>query len=275
MTAPAELSGYVLGHDERELQRLTRQAALIEPITRGFLLEAGIVAGMTVLDVGTGVGDVAFLLAEMVGPTGSVVGVDRSPAAVAAALERGKARTVANVSFEVANLGQLTFDTGFDAVVGRYVLQFQPDPAAILGRLAACTRPGGIIAFHEIDWSDFRSWPQVAAWERVRKVITESLTAAGASARAGTELASVFADAGLGTPELRMAAIIGAGAGSRDVVERTVGVALTLLRSRAANGLPQAEDFDPETIADHVLRELTAAGSVAIGASEIAAWVHI
>ena len=270
-----EPSGYVLGHDAYELRRLARQAALIEPITRGFLREAGIETGMAVLDVGSGVGDVAFLVAEMVGETGSVVGVDRSPAAVATALERQNARGVGNVSFEVAELGELTFDAAFDAVVGRYVLQFQPDPAAVLSRLAACARTGGIIAFHEIDWSDFRSWPRVAVWERVGEVIAESLTAGGASTRAGTELASVFARAGLGTPQLRMAALIGAGAGAHDVVERTVGVALTLLQSRDANGLPPVEDFDPATIADHVLRELTVAGSVAIGASEIVAWAQI
>jgi SAM-dependent methyltransferase len=274
VAAPAESSGYVLGHDPHELQRLARQAALIAPITRGFLVEAGIQVGMTVLDVGTGVGDVAFLLAEMVGESGSVVGVDRSSVAVDAARERAKAHAVSNVSFEVAELGDVRFEPVFDAVVGRYVLQFQNDPPAVLSRVAACARPGGIIAFHEIDWSDFRSWPQVESWERVREVSTESLTAGGASTRAGTELASVFTDAGLGTPELRMAALIGAGAGSRDVVERMVGVAVTLLRSREANGLPPVEDFDPETLADRIVIDLTAAGSVAIGTTEIAAWTH-
>jgi SAM-dependent methyltransferase len=275
MGSPAEPSGYVLGHDANELQRLARQAACIEPITRVFLLEAGIEEGMAVLDVGTGVGDVAFLVAEMVGATGSVVGVDRSAAAVAVALERKKTRAAPNVSFEVADLGQLAFDSSFDAVVGRYVLQFQPDPAAVLARLAACARPGGIIAFHEIDWSDFRSYPQVAVWDRLHDVIIESLMAGGASTQAGTELASIFAKAGLGTPALRMAALIGAGTRSREVVERTVAVALTLLQSRHAHGLPPVKDFDPGTIADHVLSELIAAGSVAIGATEIAAWAQV
>jgi ubiquinone/menaquinone biosynthesis C-methylase UbiE len=76
---------YVLGHSGRELERLRRQAQLVNPITRQYLVEAGIEAGMHVLDVGSGAGDVAFLAAELVGPSGQVVGVDRSPDALALA----------------------------------------------------------------------------------------------------------------------------------------------------------------------------------------------
>src|SRR5690242_12558414 len=50
---------YVLGHTGRELDRLSTQARLLEPITRRWLHDAGIAPGMQVLDVGTGVGDVA------------------------------------------------------------------------------------------------------------------------------------------------------------------------------------------------------------------------
>lgn len=67
---------YVLGHTEAELKRLTTQARLIDPITRRFLVSAGVVPGMRVLDVGSGAGDLAILLAAMVGPEGEVVGSD-------------------------------------------------------------------------------------------------------------------------------------------------------------------------------------------------------
>jgi 2-polyprenyl-3-methyl-5-hydroxy-6-metoxy-1,4-benzoquinol methylase len=87
-------SGYILGHSEREIARLKAQAAELDPITRRFLLEAGIVPGMRVLDVGSGAGDVAFLAAELVGATGEVVGVDLAPAAIEVApLTRGRSFT--------------------------------------------------------------------------------------------------------------------------------------------------------------------------------------
>src|SRR5712692_9244705 len=91
--------GYELGHSDRELERLKAQARLIDPITRQFFREAGIVSGMRVLDVGSGAGDVAFLAAELVGEAGEVVGVDRAQAALAAARARANARSLRNVSF--------------------------------------------------------------------------------------------------------------------------------------------------------------------------------
>src|SRR5580765_7215663 len=93
---PAE---YVLGHSDRELERLSAQARLLEPITREFFLDAGIVPGMRVLDVGSGAGDVAFLAADLVGDKGSVVGVDRAAAAIVTAQRRAEAEGLRNISF--------------------------------------------------------------------------------------------------------------------------------------------------------------------------------
>jgi ubiquinone/menaquinone biosynthesis C-methylase UbiE len=110
---------YELGHTEKELKRLATQARLIDPITRRFLQDAGIVAGMRVLDVGSGAGDVSFLTAELVGPVGEVIGTDRSLTAIAAAEGRAKERSLSNVSFRQGDPTELTFGGPFDAIVGR------------------------------------------------------------------------------------------------------------------------------------------------------------
>jgi len=133
---------YALGHSDRELERLAVQARLIDPITRRFFRDAGIVPGMRVLDVGSGVGDVAFLAAELVGETGEVVGVDRAPAALVAATRRADALSLRNVSFCEGDPAEMTFKQPFDAVVGRYVLMFQHDPTTMLRKLVAHVRPG-------------------------------------------------------------------------------------------------------------------------------------
>src|SRR5438105_11913962 len=67
---------YVMGRSDHETARLQRQAQLYGPLTRRLFIEAGVGAGMRVLDVGSGAGDVALLVAELVGPVGQVVGVD-------------------------------------------------------------------------------------------------------------------------------------------------------------------------------------------------------
>jgi ubiquinone/menaquinone biosynthesis C-methylase UbiE len=143
----SESAPYALGHSARELERLATQARLIDPITRRSFRDAGIGPGQRVLDVGSGAGDVAFLVAELVGTDGAVVGTDLSLTAVPAARARAAARSLDHVSFHVGDLATMDFDQPFDAVVGRYVVMFAPDPAAMLRRLVRHLRPSGLIAF--------------------------------------------------------------------------------------------------------------------------------
>jgi ubiquinone/menaquinone biosynthesis C-methylase UbiE len=70
MTATPEDKPYVLGTTDAEHDRLLRQAARLEPFTDRLFRDAGIGPGQRVLEVGSGVGDVAFLVARLVGPTG-------------------------------------------------------------------------------------------------------------------------------------------------------------------------------------------------------------
>lgn len=259
---------YVFGHSERELERLARQAALVEPITRAFLVEAGIAPGMRVLDVGSGIGDVAFLVSELVGESGTVIGVDRADAAVTEARRRADARGIANASFAEGDPAELRFDDPFDAVVGRYVLQFQPDPAAMLRAVAAHAVSGGIVAFHELDWTGFRSVPAVPSWDRLCRRIVEAVEAGGANPHMGGELPSIFAAAGLGAPTVRMTALVGAGPDLGDVVGRGVRVALTLLS-------PDEDDPDGERLAAQILEEAAVEESLVLGPTEFGAWSRV
>lgn len=121
----AEQSTYALGHSEQELDRLSRQAQAFEPFTRLLLEQAGISAGMRVLDVGCGSGDVAFLAAELVGPGGEVIGVDRAIAAIQRGTARAQSRGVAHVKFLEGDPSAIEFERPFDAVVGRLVLMYR------------------------------------------------------------------------------------------------------------------------------------------------------
>src|SRR5687767_68910 len=79
---------YVLGHSKQELIRLERQARIFAEATDDVLHRAGIREGMTVLDVGCGVGDVTLAAARMVGPKGGVIGIDRAEEALQTARAR-------------------------------------------------------------------------------------------------------------------------------------------------------------------------------------------
>ena len=171
------------------MRRLRAQAHFIEPITRQFLLTAGVAPGMRVLDVGSGAGDVAFLARDLVGATGEVVGIDRAPAAVAAADDRANALGLRNVSFELGDVAELEFATPFDAVIGRYVLAFQPDPSRAVRRLVTQLKPSGLVVFQEPDWTGARAAPPSRTYEQCCRWVLEAARRSGALLEHGRQAA--------------------------------------------------------------------------------------
>jgi SAM-dependent methyltransferase len=202
---------YALGHSERELGRLTRQAQAFEPFTRHLLQLAGIDSGMRVLDVGCGSGDVAFLVADLVGPKGEVIGADRAASAVEWASARARSRGISSVTFLEGDPAEMQFDRPFDAVVGRLVLMYCPDPVNAVRKLIRHLRDGGLVVFQEFDFENCRSYPPAPTYDRAASWIKKSLAASGASLQLGLELFGMFLDAGLPEPSLRMDALIGGG----------------------------------------------------------------
>src|SRR4030088_605371 len=136
MTASGPASPYALGSTDREHERLVRQAALLAPCTERFFREAGVGPGQRVLGLGSGVGDVAMLAARLVGPSGEIVGVERDARSIARARARVAEAGLHNVTFTQSDVCQLSGDKPFDAVVGRFILQFLPDPVAALRSLS-------------------------------------------------------------------------------------------------------------------------------------------
>ena len=195
-------STYVLGHADVEVQRLLLQGRVYDDYTEHALRLAGLRPGMRVLDIGSGPGNVSFVAARLVGPTGSVLGVDAAPAMVELARARAAEKGLATVRFTQGAIDAITLDEPVDAVIGRLILMHLPDPAGTLRRLSSFVRPGGIIAFSEIDITAARSVPNQPLFDQVIPGIVRAFEAMGLSARFGTTLHTIFADAGLGVPRL-------------------------------------------------------------------------
>jgi ubiquinone/menaquinone biosynthesis C-methylase UbiE len=133
---------YFAADRSSEDERLMAQSRLFDPLTRRVLEAAGLVPGMRVLDLGSGAGNVARLAADLVGPAGAVVGVEKDPEAVALARRHTDA---ANVEFRVADAQTLYgIEGGFDAVIGRLILLHLSDPVGTAPgrRPGAARRPG-------------------------------------------------------------------------------------------------------------------------------------
>jgi ubiquinone/menaquinone biosynthesis C-methylase UbiE len=267
---------YALGHSPAELDRLTAQAKLLEPFTRRVFEQAGIGPGMSVLDVGSGPGDGAFLVSEIVGPQGSVTGADRAAEAVAKAGERAAKLGYANVTFVQGDPAELTFEQPFDAVVGRFVLMYYPNPAQTLARLARHVRPEGILAFQESDHSGGRSFPRIELWERLMNLIGEAQVLSGAEMQMGLKLYAAFVAAGLPAPSMQ--AEIGIMGGMDPYAEHLANFLVQTLRSMLPviikHGLATAEELDIDTYARRMVEEFRAGGGVWMSPPFVGAWTR-
>jgi SAM-dependent methyltransferase len=105
---------------------------------------------MRVLDLGCGTGGVSLLAAAMVGPSGAVVGIDQSADAIAMATECSRESGFQQSAFCVSSVEAFSSPEPFDIVIGRYVLMYQPSPAAFIRAASRHVRLGGVVAFHEI-----------------------------------------------------------------------------------------------------------------------------
>jgi SAM-dependent methyltransferase len=229
---------------------------------------------MRVLDVGSGTGDTAFLAADLVGETGEVIGTDKAAAAVVTATERAEARGLRNVSFREGDPTEMAFDRLFDAVVGRYVLLFQADSAAMVRKLVGHLRPGGAIVFHEPDWGSVRSLPPAPIYDRCCRWITETFRLSGTDTNMAGKLHQAFVGAGLPAPSMRMQTFISGGAGCTDWLQAVAELAGVLLPTMEQLGVATAAEVEAATLAERLCREAIASGSVIIGRSEIGAWSH-
>src|SRR5215475_7328492 len=113
---------YVMGHTDHERRRLALQASILNPLTDSFLRRAGVSAGMSVLELGCGIGEVSLIAARLVGPHGQLHGIDLDPAALEVARQRIKSAGHDHVTFEQANVAEHVLSEQYDAVIGRHIL---------------------------------------------------------------------------------------------------------------------------------------------------------
>ena len=184
-------------------------------MTRRFLVDAGVAPGMRVMEIGCGGGEVTQVLAELVGVSGTVLGLDRDKDALAAAGRRMDELGLGNVRLMPADLAgdleEMSRLEGelFDALVGRRVLMYLPDPAAVLRRLVGKLRSGALVVFEETDLTmvPARTVPRPAL-DRMAEWLRETLQAEGAHPAMGFDLPSTLTKAGLRFAGLRAEAVI-------------------------------------------------------------------
>jgi ubiquinone/menaquinone biosynthesis C-methylase UbiE len=267
---------YALGRSADEHRRLRQQAAILRPLTERFFREAGIQPGMRVLDVGSGVGDVALLAAQMVGPTGEVLGIDVDGAALEIARSRASAEGHQNVRFMQGDIRAVQLPGAFDAAVGRFILLYFGDPAEGLRAAANSVRSGGTIAFQEMDMvaSVPRSYPEAdSLWNDVGRGIVETLAAAGVHVRMGRMLLDTYAKAGLPIPALHQEAVVGGGPDFA-AYEWLANTLRSLMPMAQKLGVTSATEIELDRLAERIRDDVASRNLMVWSAPYIGAVAH-
>jgi ubiquinone/menaquinone biosynthesis C-methylase UbiE len=256
-----------------ELDQPSLSARAFEPLTRSLFAEAGLLAGMRVLDVCSGAGDVAFLAREIVGVEGHVTGFDCTPAAVTYANERAASRGLSNVEFVEAEIENLPFGQDFDVIVGRVVLMYRRDPVGDLRALVRCLRPGGLVVFQELDMLPGKTVPPAAVINDVRAWLLDTFARAGIELEMGPKLYATFTSAGLNPPQMRVDGFIG---GAESVAPALVAnVARMLMPQAEAMAAVSAKEVQIDTLEERMRVDLAGTGGVMSTPLVIGAWARL
>ena len=268
-----ETSDSAIAPSREELDQPSLSARALEPLTRSFLSQAGVSPGMRVLDVWSGMGDLAFLARKIVGAEGHVTGVDPSSQAVDYARERGAFRGMTNVEFVEAEPDSLRVDQKFDAIVGRAVLAYRSDPARDLRALVRQLRPGGIVAFQEFDLLSAKTIPPSPMIEQVREWLFDAFARTGIEVEMGPKLYATFRAAGLPPPQMRVDGFIG---GAESISPALIAnVARMLMPVIEGLGVASSDEVQIDTLEEHMRMDLDRSGGVILTPLLIGAWVKL
>ena len=262
---------YPIGMDPVELDRLDRQGRRLAPATRILFETAGIRPGMRVLDLGSGAGDVSLLVADLVGSTGEVIGIDRSADACARAALRARQRGLHNLRFLVGDIQDAAPVDHVDAVVCRLVLMYQADPAAVLRAQATRLRPGGLVVPVELDVSTARALPPTPLFGRAVGWLHTAMSRGSVQGTIGARLWAIAREAGL-QPLGMLGVQPHFGPDDGQGMELFAGIVGALLPLIQRTGAATAEEVGIESLERRLSDEVRAADSVFAHPLLMSAW---
>lgn len=248
---------YTLGRTSHETTRLIEQSRIYGPSTERFCKRAGISEGMRVLEIGSGAGDVALMLAKRIGPTGQVVGVDVNADILDTARQRAADTGLQNTEFIAGDARNLDFSDKFDAVVGRFVLMYMANPPEAFANLMTHLKPGGIAAFQEPEYTLYPAvqHPDTPLMNQLIGWILDVFAHSGAHLNMGIGLYRAFVEAGLPPPTMHLESPIGAAktwVGYRYMAT----IFESLLPLLEKYDLATAEEVGVDTLATRIRREV-------------------
>jgi SAM-dependent methyltransferase len=166
---------------------------------------AGFGAGMTVADIGCGPGYASLDLAEIVGPGGRVMAIERSRRFLDVLESGARRRGLTNIDTHERDLDAEGLPpAAVDGAWCRWVAAFVTRPRDLVAGIRAIARPGATLVFHEyLDYAAWRLLPRSAAFEEFVRAVIEAWRAAGGEPDIGLDLPAWLADEGFAIDGMR------------------------------------------------------------------------
>lgn len=181
MKAGGREKDYILGTHDDEVARLALQHRVWRPRALDAWRRAGFTTGQTLVDVGCGPGYATADLAEIVGPSGRVIAIDRSRHFLDQAEANFRRLGIANITPHERDLDESDMPVaGVDGAWCRWVFAFVRNPRVLLKKVCGMLKPGGRIVLHEyLDYSTWRLAPRSEEMEEFVRTVTTSWRASG------------------------------------------------------------------------------------------------
>ncbi len=185
---------YILGSHDTEIARLLLQHRVWRPRMLDSWRKAGITTGQTIIDLGCGPGYASTELAEIAGPRGHVLAIDRSPRFLQRLQRQCDAYGVTNIETREADITSIDL-RGIDAhaLWCRWVFSWLPNPAPAIASIRDSLRPGGVAVFHEyLNYSTWKLAPASPAFEKFVTAVINSTARTGANIDSAAFLPSLL-----------------------------------------------------------------------------------
>jgi SAM-dependent methyltransferase len=197
---------YVLGTHDEEIARLALQHQLWRDRVLDGWKRAGFGPGMRIMDVGAGPGFATVDLADIVGPAGVAIAVERSGRFLDRLRTEVVRTALPQIEIHEADLDDLADlpESDLDGVWGRWIFAFVRQPRALVDKVLAALRPGGVAVLHEyLDYATWRLMPGVPSFEEFVRVVMASWREQGGEPDIAASLPQWFEQAGAEVVSMR------------------------------------------------------------------------
>lgn len=192
------MSDYVLGVNQKELERLEFQHGVWKDVTNDFISRCGVSRGMKCLDVGAGPGFVSLDLLNIVGNDGEVTALEPSKLYSEYFQNLCKEKGITNTKFVSSNIEEADLpENYFDFVFVRWVIGFVPDPELFLSKIYSALKPGGTVAIQDYNYEGLTRYPQTEVFKDVPDAVRDYYRKGGGNPYIALKIPELFRKLGI------------------------------------------------------------------------------